>query len=296
MRDSGPVLLPLDGSDLSAGALPYAEALARVTRAKLIVLTVWEGIDNELGSTFPSMALDVQEKAQAHFEEYLATAQANISGVEVETLVRTGRPADEIAKVAEDAGARLIVLATHGRSGLSRWAYGSTAGHVLRNGAVPVLAVGPHALEKPEQDKTIRHIMCPLDGSDHSAAALPVATGLARQLGARISLVRIVRWAAQAYPYTLPDAYVPQVDDELEEGAKAYLRKMEERIEGVERSAFVVRGSVAEGLFEFIDKEAVDLVVMTTHARSGIARMTLGSVAERLLHGTAPVLMIPPAE
>ena len=108
--------------------------------------------------------------------------------------------------------------------------------------------------------------------------------------------MRIVRWAAQAYPYTLPDAYVPQVDDELEEGAKAYLRRMEEGIEGVERSAFVVRGSVAEGLFEFIDKEAVDLVVMTTHARSGLARMTLGSVAERLLHGSAPVFMIPPAE
>jgi len=296
MRDRGPIILPLDGSDLAAGALPYAEALARATGEPIVMLAVWEGIENELGSSFPSMALEIQEKAQEHFNTYLTSMKANISGVEVETLIRAGQPEQEILRVAEERQARFIVLATHGRSGISRWAYGSTAGHILRNGAIPVLAAGPHALEDVKRDVTFRHVMCPLDGSERSEAALPLATEIATRIGGRLSLVRVVRWAVQAYPYTLPSSYIPQVDDELEASAKEYLRRVESGISGLERSSYVVRGSIAEGLLEFIDKESVDLVVMTTHARAGLARMALGSVADRLLQAPVPVLMIPPAE
>jgi nucleotide-binding universal stress UspA family protein len=111
-----------------------------------------------------------------------------------------------------------------------------------------------------------------------------------------VSLVRAVPWAVQSYPYTLPDAYVPQVDDELEKAAKAYLKRMEAETSGIDVRAFVVRGPVSEGLMEFVDKEAVDLVAMTTHARSGLRRIVLGSVAERIIQGNAPVLLIRPEE
>jgi nucleotide-binding universal stress UspA family protein len=295
MRDAGPILLPLDGSELAEGVLPYAEALARATGERLIMLTVWEGAEAELNINFPSMARDIEFAANDHFKSYLEQAKSKVSGAQVEALLRTGEAEKEILAAAEEQGARMIVIATHGRSGVSRWLHGSTAGHILRNGAIPVLAAGPHALEQPDRDVTFKHILCPLDGSEQAEAALPVAVDLAKKTDARLSLVRVVRWAVQAYPYTLPDAYIPQVDDELEAGAKAYLRKVEDRITGVQRSAFVVRGAVAEGLYEFIDKEGVDLVVMTTNARSGLARAALGSVADRLLHSTAPVLMIPPS-
>ena len=137
--------------------------------------------------------------------------------------------------------------------------------------------------------------MVPLDGSPLSQAALPVAESVATSLGARVSLVRSVRWAVQAYPYSLPDAYVPQIDEELEAGAKAYLRRMEEALKGkVEVDAFVVRGGIADGLMDVVDKQAVDLVVMTTHARAGIARAALGSTADRMLQGKAPVMLVRP--
>ena len=138
-------------------------------------------------------------------------------------------------------------------------------------------------------------VLVPLDGSPLSEAALPAATALASKLGARLSLVRVVRWAVQAYPYTLPEAYVPQVDDELEAGAKAYVQQKEAAVKGADVSAFVVRGAIADGLLDFIEKEAVDLVVMTTHARGGLARAALGSIADRVLQGPAPVLLIRPA-
>ena len=206
MRDSGPILLPLDGSDLSGGAIPYAEALARAINAKVLLLTVWEGIENELGATFPSMALDVQEKAQAHFEEYLAGAQANITGVEVETLVRSGRPADEILNVARDADARLIVLATHGRSGLSRWAYGSTAG------------VAPGTLA---QDAYIAAVfttlgwgllnllpILPLDGGQVLQELLPGTPAVRMRRAAAVSVVAGIAVAMVAWKYGHPFAAV----------------------------------------------------------------------------------------
>jgi nucleotide-binding universal stress UspA family protein len=193
----------------------------------------------------------------------------------------------------------MLVIATHGRSGVGRWIYGSTAGRLLHNAHVPIVAVGPNAQPRSTEGAHIKHLLVPLDGSILSEEALPVAASLAAALGARVSLVRGVRWAVQAYPYTLPDAYLPQVDQELEAGAKAYLVKQEAEFKTrtggkTDVDAFVVRGAVADGLLDFVEKQSVDLVVMTTHARTGIARAALGSTADRMLHAKAAVMLVRP--
>jgi nucleotide-binding universal stress UspA family protein len=294
MRDTGPILVPLDGSELAEGAIPYAVALARALKERIVLMTAWEGTESELGANFPSLALEIEQKATAHFSAYLEGIKNRISGVEVETMIRSGEAGDEILKAAAEVRARLLVIATHGRSGIGRWLYGSTASHLLRHADIPIVAIGPQALQRRKDEVTVKHIMVPLDGSDLSEKALPVGISLAKAFGARMSLVRVVRWAVQAYPYTLPDAYLPQVDQELEAGAKKYLQRIESEIKDVEVGAFVVRGAVAEGLIEFIEKQSVDFVVMTTHARSGLARIALGSVADRMLQAPAPVMLVRP--
>jgi len=295
MREQGPIVVPLDGSELAEGAVPYAAALARGLGAKLVLVTAWEGTESELGADFPSMAMEVEQKATAYFGEYLDRVKSGLPpGVEAEVMIRAGDAADEIIQAVGETGARMLVMATHGRSGIGRWMYGSTAGHLLRHATVPIVAVGPHALERSGAEIAFKHIMVPLDGSALSEQAVPVATSLASAFGARISLVRGVRWAVQAYPYSLPDAYIPQVDQELEAGAKKYLQRHQQSISGVEAHSFIVRGAVAEGLIDFVDKESVDLVVMTTHARSGLARAALGSVADRMLQAVAPIMLIRP--
>jgi len=211
--------------------------------------------------------------------------------------VRFGDATEEILKAVDETGARMLVIATHGRSGVGRWIYGSTAGRLLRSSHVPIVAVGPNVRPRSTEQMALKHLMVPLDGSPLSEAALPVAVAIATSVGARVSLARSVRWAVQAYPYSLPDAYVPQIDEELEAGAKAYLRRMEEGLKGkVEVDAFVVRGGIADGLMDVVEKQAVDLVVMTTHARAGIARAALGSTADRMLQGKAPVMLVRPEE
>lgn len=296
MRDRGPILIPLDGSQLAEGALAYGVAFARALGERIVLITAWEGTESELGNEFPAMALEIEQKANAHYTAYLDGVRARLGAdVKVETHVVSGEASEEILKAAETTQARLLVIGTHGRSGIGRWVYGSTASRLVREAPVPLVVVGPHALQRPAAEVTLKHILVPLDGSSLSEAALPVAKDLAAVLGARLTLVRVVGWAAQTYPYSLPDAYIPQIDEELEAGAKAYLGRMQSEIKGVPVDAFVVRGVVADGLMGVCEKEGADLVVMTTHARSGLARVALGSTADRMLQGKAPVLLIRPS-
>lgn len=297
MREKGPILVPLDGSELAEGAIAYAVALAKALGESVVLMTAWEGTESELGANYPAMALEIEQKASSYYNTYLEGIRARIGpGIVTETRVVSGEAADAILAVADEIRARLLAIATHGRSGIGRWLYGSTAGRLLRTSKVPIVTVGPHALEKSTADVSVRHIMVPLDGSPLSETALPMARELAAAVGGRITLVRAVRWAAQTYPYSLPDAYIPQVDEELEAGAKAYLRTMEAEVTEVPVDAFVVRGMVADGLIDVVEKKGVDLVVMTTHARRGIFRAALGSTADRMLQGPAPVLLVRPEE
>jgi nucleotide-binding universal stress UspA family protein len=296
MREQGPIIVPLDGSDLAETALPYAAALAEALQTHLVLVTAWEGTESELGTTFPSMAMEIEKSATNYFTMYLDGIRARFGRADqTRTMVRPGEAAEEILKAIDETGARMLVIATHGRSGVGRWVYGSTAGRLLRASHVPVVAVGPNVRPRSTDAVAIKHLMVPLDGSPLSDEALPVAQLIAKALGARLSLVRSVRWAVQAYPYSLPDAYIPQIDEEMEAGAKAYLRRMEEGLKGkVDVDAFVVRGAVADGLMDVAEKQAADLVVMTTHARTGIARAALGSTADRMLQGLAPVMLVRP--
>jgi nucleotide-binding universal stress UspA family protein len=294
MKDSGPILVALDGSDLSEAVLPYTRALADAFGERIALVTVWEGTDNSLGATMPDVIIDIEKSASAHFNAYLDEAAAKLPGADVEKHVRTGDPGQAILEVAREIGARAVAISTHGRSGIGRWLYGSTASHLLRHADVPLIVCGPNVLKKTPGDVTLKHIMLPLDGSELSEAAIPLAEGLAKRVGARVSLVRGLPWAAQAYPFTLPNTYVPRVDDEIEMGARAYLRKQEEKLTEVEVSAFIVRGAVADGLIGFVEQQHVDIVLMTTHARRGLARAALGSTADRMLQAPAPVILLRP--
>lgn len=294
MRDSGPILVPLDGSELGERALPHARALAKALRARLILLSAWEGPERELGDNFPALASETERTASGHFGQYHREVRERLDDADVEALVRRGDPVDVIARVATETHAALIVMATHGRSGVGRWVYGSTASQLIRQAPVPIVAIGPAALQRAVSGVGYAHLMVPLDGSPAAEAALPAATLLAGACGARLSLVRAAQWAASAYPNAMPEIYLPQVDEELTAGAKAYLQRKQAELDGAKVESFIVRGAAADSLLEFVEKENVDLIVMTTHARTGIARLALGSIADRMLQAVAPVMLIRP--
>lgn len=288
------IVVPLDGSDLSEAAVPYARAVAKATDARLLLLTVWEGAEQALVA---DLAEDLFKQGEERYQSYLAgvAKEVEAEGVEAETDLRIGHPTEEILRVLEEREPRLLVMATHGRSGLSRWWYGSVASALVRQAPVPTMMVGPKVLEGGAPTGVIQRVLVPLDGSPLAESALQPALELAEKLGASLVLAQVVRWASQAYAFGVPDLDVAQIDRELTAAAQQYLARAKEELrteQPVETK--VLHGPPSEALIDLEAAEKIDLVVMASHARSGLIRAALGSVADRMLQGKAPVLLIRP--
>ncbi len=289
----GPILVPLDGSELAERALPYAAALAPALQRPIVLMIATR--TPEVWNNVPA-AGDYEGKAHAHCVEYLESVRARLEPPDVRIDVRDGFARDEILHAAHDERASLIVAASHGRSGITRWMYGSTASHLAHQSDVPLLIIGREPLARSTH-VSIRRIMVPLDGSTLAEAAIGPALELAAAFEARVTLVRVVPWAVQAYPYVTPSMYPPDLDSELESIASAYLTRVRSKLESsVKIDATLLQGPAAGSLTQFVEDQAIDLVVMTTHARAGLQRAVLGSTADRMLQGHAPVLLIRPPD
>ncbi len=304
--DWNTLLVPLDGSPLAEAALPYAVTIARASGARVLLLTVLE--------SEPMRALVVggDERQRAQIEEawrspaegYLAAVAARLGArhVRAEYKAVIGDPVDQILAEAEEERATMIVMATHGRSGLQRLLLGSVADKVMRMSSRPVLLIRPReeATVPSDEPATIRRIAVPLDGSQLAEAALPVAIDLARMLHARLFLIRVEPLAQSLIvPFDLSGS-VPDfatLDERIAAAAEEYLGTVRARLPvGIKAETLVVRGSPAPTLLEVLERDRVDLVVMSTHGWGGLRRFVLGSVTERVVRAGVPTVVVRPAE
>ena len=138
------ILVPLDGSELAECVLPHVKAVASGSdRGKVVLLGIVEPLP---AGTPPAVDFEVVQKAGVkEAEKYLARIQAKLSkeGLNVEVEVLTGRPAETITDFVRREKVDLVALATHGRSGISRWVFGSVADKLVRSLSVPVLLIRP---------------------------------------------------------------------------------------------------------------------------------------------------------
>jgi nucleotide-binding universal stress UspA family protein len=297
MPEETPVIVvPLDGSDLSEAALPYARLFARATGSKLLLVTVWDTAEQRLLSRLPDVPGDIEQRALDYCRDYL-TGVANglaAEGVEVETTVLAGDTVEELVRLLDERAARLLIMATHGRSGLGRWWYGSVASRLVRQAPVPTLVLGPRVLEQRRDVQDIRRILVPLDGSPFAETALGPALDLARRLDADVTLARAVWAGAYVFP-AVSGVEAMEVARALAEEAHVYLERVRQELgAGALVDIQVLQGVPAQALLDLVERGSYDLVVMASHARAGLARALLGSVADRMLHGAAPVLLIRP--
>jgi len=293
------ILVALDGSELAERVLPFAATMARATGAKLHLVTVWEEGERALISSVPDVAESIFKSGEEHWERYLAGLAESLkaSGVVVNTEVVLGDPATEILRLMETSAASLLVLATHGRSGVGRWRYGSVADKLAREAPIATFILGPEVLEKSEPTPAIRRILVPLNGSLAAESALRPALDLAEQLDAEVVVARALQWATQAMFYGVPDITIARVDEEFGKAAGSYLEKVRSWLKSDRVTDMpVLRGPPADALIGLVESQDIDLIVMTPHSKSGIQRALLGSVADRLLQAPAPVLLIRPEE
>ena len=282
----GVIVVPLDGSALAEEALPHAVLLARKLDVPLRLLRVVpEDATPEVGAEARAYVEDVAKRlaVAAHGE------------------IRYGDPAGEIIDYVQEQPDPLIVMTTHGRGGVGRWISGSVADKVVRHAGVPVLLLRSgvtHAV--PD---TLRTLLVPLDGSALAEVALPYAVELAARTGATIHLVRVVDVPAMLYQswVQMPASadIINQLEQDLVQDAESYLTMVAEQLrsQGVDVKTRVRSGLPVAELLALEQEVQPDLVVMATHGRSGLSRLVLGSVAERLLReGTVPLLLVRPSE
>jgi nucleotide-binding universal stress UspA family protein len=300
------ILVPLDGSTLAERALPYAEALARPGGGRLALVRAVPYLARPDGDRPYRTLAAARDAAADEARRYLegVAARHEERGTAAQVAVPYEEEADAILAEAQRAGADLIAMATHGRSGLGRWLYGSVAQEVLARTRLPTLLIRAWL---PEGGATLLanapRILVPLDGSAANEAVLPVAEGLAADLGGSLVLVRAV---ARPDLALAPDAFAgPLLREELAEeraAAEAYLREVAARTADAGRPVeTVVRVGrpgldMAAAVIEAVGRECgAALVVMTSHRRAGFERLLLGSVADATLrHGTLPVILVRP--
>ncbi len=276
------VIVPLDGSELAETALRYVPVLASLGPLRVRLVAVAEDAESY---SIPN-AEAWQDRQVRLLREYLKGVPARIeaANIEIESAVRRGNPAEVLVADAHRFKADFMLLSTHGRSGPSRWRVGSVADKVIRSVRCNTLAIGP-ATYNGHKRTTVRSIMVPLDGSELAEAALPLASRLADALRAQLHFVEAVS--------QIPTEMFAGFDiADMDLMANEYLQKKADEYWRSSPTVHVVNGPAAEALLFYAGQEAIDLVVVTSHGRGGLLRSALGSVTDRLLGGSAPVLIV----
>jgi nucleotide-binding universal stress UspA family protein len=213
--------------------------------------------------------------------------------------LREGRAYEEICGVARRLNADLIVIATHGYTGYKRTFLGSTAERVVQHSPCPVLVVRRHLRnwngsngQRTRSGFRLTRILVPIDFSDCSNAAFNYATGLARDFNAELRLVHVI--SPHSYPFG--DQYASldaaRLMQEAHDSADTQMRSMATRA-NLRYSVQVRRGSPPTEICEAANED-VDLIVTSTHGRTGLGHVLIGSVAERVVrYARCPVLVIP---
>jgi nucleotide-binding universal stress UspA family protein len=286
----GRILVPLDGSPIAEYVLPWVRVLARGLDLPVELLACLSGAVDASAETGRLLHL-----AQLYLAE--AAAPLEKAGLKVTVKVAEGEAAAEIAAEAERLPGTLLVMSTHGRSGLKRMALGSVADRVLRAVSCPVLVIRPEGEQAPA-DAKLEVLLVALDESELAERALPPARKLAAALGLKLLLVEAL--PSEVEYYLQVEAFAGAARDiaEAAEGKSLdYLQALAEslRKDGADPvEARVLHGTPYATLVEAAATIPGSLVVMTTHGRSGVGRWIMGSVADRVIrYSTRAVLIVP---
>ncbi|MGE3797111.1 MAG: universal stress protein [Thermomicrobiales bacterium] len=299
------IIVPLDGSALAEQSIPYAVALAGASGEIMFLHVVPspEPLRGLFGSQIASID-DVLEMATqtgtALMIETIDRWQSVLKS-QPQVSVVAGDPAQATLDAIGSFGATMLVLASHGRGMAGRIAFGSVADRLARSSSVPVLIIHPvDSLDPLASAAEIRRVVVPLDGSDTANEALPIAEQVAKDTGARVVLVSAINPTTGLILPSPVGTYYPtelyeEISADMRAGAKEDLTAAKARIGGVDAATLVIDGPAVEAIQAVL--ETGDLVVMTSHGRSGFRRWLLGSVAEKLIRsGAAPVLLVPSSD
>jgi nucleotide-binding universal stress UspA family protein len=281
------LLLSTDGSEFSEGAIREAIQLAKICSSKLIVLSIIE-TNQEFEVLAPQIVEKEEEQTRDRLEQ--VKSKAAKEGVECEIVARHSEsPFQAIVEEAEKNKADMIIMGRRGRTGLRRLLMGSVTAKVIGHAPCDVLVV-PRAAEIRYQK-----IMVATDGSKYSVAAAAEAVGIAKRCKASLYVVSVVP-SETASPFDIVHSEMQHemiAQNEFRQGEKNVNDLLViAKQEGVKAEGLIVEGRPYEAIVENAREKGVDLIVMGSHGRTGLERLLMGSVTERVVgHADCSVLI-----
>jgi len=291
------ILVPLDGSSLAECVLPHVVAVARAFGSRVTLLQVLERTQTPSPVRFvdPLGWYINEAECRAYLDKW--NTHLREAGLRVESKLLEGQAADRIIEFARDASVDLIVLSSHGRSGLSGWNVSSIVLKIILRAYVPTMIV--RAYQTVISDLTglrYKKLLVPLDCSQRAECVLPLVSTLAQFHESELLVVHVV--SRPQMPRRPP---VPQEDVELvnrliernrQEAAK-YLERLQSWLDVGIQTRLLVSGHAAATLHDVAEQENVDLVVLSAHGYSGGTKWPYGSLVINFIgYGTTPLLIV----
>jgi len=284
------ILFATDFSPCSNAALPYALSVARRYGATLHAAHVMP-TKAEMVLMSPESWPTVAEEEDKRIQAYIDQLETQFQGLPHHVLTPRGKVADALAQIVEEREIDLLVLGTHGRSGVGKLFLGSVAEEVFRRTACPVLSVGPNVSSKPDGEIQFQHIVFATDFSEDSLAALPYAVSLAEEDQAQLALLHVVEQPAAGIA-------------DLEKVKASLMRRLKglvppEAEPWCHAQCLLEFGRQfappAERILEIAGDQAADLIVLgvrPVHSKLGLVTHLASTTAHILTRAACPVLTV----
>jgi len=292
------ILIPLDGSILAECVLPHLFSIARISDPEVKLMRVSEpfGVTARLRMIDP---VDWQTR-KAEAKNYLSGIAAFLednAGLRVSTDLYDGKPAEQIIEVAHSWNADLILMSSHGQSGISPWNVSSVVQQVILLMHRSLMLIRAYQPVIPDlQGMRYRKIFLPLDGSQRAEMPLTLAESLARAHSSEILVAHIVRQPELPRRTSASQEdllLVNQLTDRNRAEAIEYLEDLKTRIDLTIQTKLEVSPSISRSLHQIADENDVDLTVLSAHGYSGDTRWPYGSVGLGfIVYGSTPLLIL----
>jgi nucleotide-binding universal stress UspA family protein len=295
MREINRILCPVDLSDVSRDAINHAVLLARWYKAKITALHVCNPLvvpetDFMLFGFGPRPVLTDNEVKQAR-EQVLRCFRS--AGPDVEVLIDSGQPAHQILERAKSLPADVVVIGTHGAGGFEHLLLGSVTEKVIRQATCPVLTVPPRA--RTTANLPFKRILCPLDFSKSSLAALDFALSLAQQGDAELTILHVFEWPAEGESLTTRPLLPPEYRRDRERDATAKLQELipDSIRDWCRPTTRLAHGKAYREILGIATEQSSDLIVMGVHGHNPLDLMLFGSTTNQVVRrATCPVLTL----
>ena len=298
------ILLPLDGSQLAECVLPHTVAIARSFDAEITLLRVLE--KNQTGASAQMFDLLNWQINKTKSTLYLEKTKTRLkaASLRIRASVLEGLVAEGITEYAQSNGMKLIILSSHGRSGLTRWGISSNTQKIIMSVQTSLLIVRANQQQENLATETTespvyRRILVPLDGSQRAEYVLPMLTQLAHFHKSQIDLVHVVQtpeMARQLPPVREDIDLANQVVARNLEEAGRYLEQLKSRstLDGIDvQTHLLTSDNAAAALHLMVEQENIDLVVLSAHGFSGNLQWPYGSMVNNfIIYGKVPLLIV----